>query len=65
MRILLLLIAHIIALTASAQQISDNDLKKLEDLQLSTQNLDLTDLRVQEGLNKILSLEKKEKQIKL
>lgn len=61
MKLLVLSIVLVTAMTVSSQEISNTDLQKLEDLQLSSQNLDLTDLKIQKDLNQILFLEKKRK----
>jgi len=61
MKLLVLSLFLVTAITVSSQEISNTDLQKLEDLQLSYQNLDLTDLKIQKDLNQILFLEKKRK----
>lgn len=61
MRPIYLFLVLVTAVAVNSQEISNTDLQKIEKLHLSTQNLDLTDLKVQKDLNQILSLDKKRK----
>jgi len=61
MKPIILSLFLVTVVAVNSQEISNIDLQKLEDLQLSTQKLDLSDLTVQKDLNQILFLDKKRK----